>query len=339
MKNILVTGGLGFIGSNLVRKLVKKNNVIIIDKNSYSANINNLDGLSKKNLKIFKFSIESKNKLLKILEKYKPKAIFHLAAETHVDRSIESPSNFINSNIFGTFSILEALKKYYKKNKNIKLIYISTDEVYGDIAGKKASKENDPYIPSSPYAASKASADHLVSAYFRTYKLPVIITNCCNNYGPRQFPEKLIPKLILNILDGKKLPIYGKGLNEREWIHVDDHNEALIKIFKKGKVGHRYNIGSGEVLTNIKIAKFLLKIFKENFNISKSKIIFVKDRPGHDLRYALNSNKLKKELNWKKKFNIENGLFNTITWYLKNKKWIKKLNKKNYTYRLGLNHD
>ena len=339
MKNILVTGGLGFIGSNLVRKLVKKNNVIIIDKNSYSANINNLDGLSKKNLKIFKFSIENKNKLLKILEKYKPKAIFHLAAETHVDRSIESPSNFINSNILGTFSILEALKKYYKKNKNIKLIYISTDEVYGDIVGKKTSKENDPYIPSSPYAASKASADHLVSAYFRTYKLPVIITNCCNNYGPRQFPEKLIPKLILNILDGKKLPIYGKGLNEREWIHVDDHNDALIKIYKKGKIGHKYNIGSGDVLTNIKIAKILLKIFKENFNISKSKIIFVRDRPGHDLRYALNSNKLKKEINWEKKFNIENGLINTITWYLKNKKWIKKLNKKNYMNRLGLNHD
>ena len=169
--------------------------------------------------------------------------------------------------------------------------------------------------------------------------MPVIITNCCNNYGPRQFPEKLIPKLILNILDGKKLPIYGKGLNEREWIHVDDHNDALIKIYKKGKIGHKYNIGSGDVLTNIKIAKILLKIFKENFNISKSKIIFVRDRPGHDLRYALNSNKLKKEINWEKKFNIENGLINTITWYLKNKKWIKKLNKKNYMNRLGLNHD
>jgi len=336
MKNIIITGGLGFIGSNLVRKLIKNYTIIIIDKNSYSANIKNLDGIDKKKLKIFKFSIENKNKLLKIFEKYKPIAIFHLAAETHVDRSIENPLNFINSNIFGTFMLLEALKKYYKKNKNIKLIHISTDEVYGDIGVKKTSKEDDAYIPSSPYAASKASADHLVSAYYRTFKLPVIITNCCNNYGPRQFPEKLIPKLILNILDEKELPIYGKGLNEREWIHVDDHNEALIKIFKRGKIGEKYNIGSGEILSNIKIAKLLLKIFKENFNISKSKIIFVKDRPGHDLRYALNSNKLKKKLHWKKRFNIKIGLIKTISWYLKNDEWMKELNKKNYVHRIGL---
>ena len=339
MKKIIVTGGLGFIGSNLVRKLSKKYIVIVIDKHSYSSNIINLEGINRERLKFYKFKIENKNKFFNILNKYNPVGIFHLAAETHVDRSIENPQNFINSNVLGTFSILEALKKYAKKDKGIKLIHISTDEVYGDIMKQKTSKENDPYFPSSPYAASKASSDHLVYAYYKTYKLPVIITNCCNNFGPRQFPEKLIPKLIINIINNKDLPIYGKGNNQREWIHVDDHNDALLKIFKKGKIGHKYNIGSGEILSNIQIAKLLLKILKHKLNKINSKIIFVKDRPGHDLRYALNSGKIRKELNWKKKFNIKDGLINTISWYLKNEIWIKKLNKKNYINRLGLKHD
>lgn len=339
MKKIVVTGGLGFIGSNLVRKLSEKYLVIIVDKCSYSSNIYNLDGIDKKKIRLCKFNIEDTNKFFKILTKYKPLGIFHLAAESHVDRSIDNPSDFINSNIIGTFSILEALKRYWIKNKNFKLIHISTDEVYGDIAKKKTSKEDDPYFPSSPYAASKASSDHIVNAYYKTYKLPIIITNCCNNYGPRQFPEKLIPKLIINILNNKNLPIYGKGNNQREWIHVDDHNNALIKIFDKGKIGQKYNIGSGEILTNIQIAKLLLKIIKKNLNSNKSKITFIKDRPGHDLRYALNSSKIKKELNWNKKINIKNGLKNTIDWYMKNKKWIDDLNKKNFVNRLGLHRD
>ena len=209
-------------------------------------------------------------------------------------------------------------RNIYEKNKNSKLIHISTDEVYGDVL-KGRSKENDAYKPSSPYAASKASSDHLVYSYIRTFKIPAIITNCSNNYGPRQHPEKLIPKLIYNILNNKNLPIYGKGTNSREWIYVDDHCEALIKIFGKGKIGNFYNIGSNLNLNNIKISKNLIKIAKNKIKIEKNvKIKFVKDRPGHDIRYALNSNKLIKNIKWKPKTNIENGLKKTFDWYLKN---------------------
>lgn len=336
MRKVIVTGGLGFIGSNLVRKLSKDFFVIIIDNKGYASNINNLEGINKKKYKFVNFGIENNKQFKKILFKYNPIAIFHLAAETHVDRSIENSKPFINSNILGTFSILEALKKFHKKNKKIKLIHVSTDEVYGDIKKKQYSKENDAYLPSSPYSASKASSDHLVYSYYKTFNLPIIITNCCNNYGPRQFPEKLLPKMILNIINNKNLPIYGKGLNQREWIHVDDHNDALIQIFKKGKIGEKFNIGSGEILSNLELCKLLINIFKNNFHFnSKSKIKFVSDRPGHDKRYALNSNKIKKIIKFKKKFNIKEGLIHTIKWYMENNKWIKNLNKKNYKNRLG----
>lgn len=339
MKNIIITGGLGFIGSNLVRKLSKHFFIDIVDKKTYSANSNNLAGIDKKRYKLHKFDIQNQKKFYQLLAKKKPKCIFNLAAETHVDRSIDRPVSFINSNILGTFSILESLRKYYKKNKQIKLIHISTDEVYGDIKKNSFSMELDAYKPSSPYSASKASSDHLVKAYFITYKLPVVITNCCNNYGPRQFPEKLIPKLIINIITNKNLPIYGNGKNEREWIYVDDHNDALIKIFKKGKVGETYNIGSGKVLNNLEIARLLLKLFKKNKINTRSKINFVKDRPGHDKRYALNSNKLKSKLKWKIKYNIEDGLNKTIKWYYKNTDWLEKINQKKYLKRLGLIND
>lgn len=336
MKKILVTGGLGFIGSNLVRKLSKKYFVIIVDKNNYAANINNLDGISKKRFKLYNLDIAQQKKFQSLLFKYKPVAIFNLAAETHVDRSIDNADPFIQSNILGTYSILLSLKKFYLKNKNIRLIHVSTDEVYGDIKKNKFSKETDQYLPSSPYSASKASSDHLAYAYFKTYKLPIIITNCCNNYGPRQFPEKLIPKLITNIINNKNLPIYGKGKNEREWIHVDDHNNALIKIFKKGKIGEKFNIGSGEIINNLKLSKLLLEIFKNYYKYkSKSKIIFVSDRPGHDSRYALNSKKLIKLIKFKKKFNLKKGLIDTIDWYMDNKEWINNLNKNSYLKRLG----
>jgi len=329
MKNIIVTGGLGFIGSNLVHKLSKKYKIILIDKKTYSANTNNLKGIDKKKIILIKKDINNTNLIFKILLKYKPLAIFNLAAETHVDRSIDSAKPFIYSNIVGTFSILEALKRYYKINKKIKLIHVSTDEVYGDITKNKFSKETDPYVPSSPYAASKASSDHLVRAYFRTYKLPVIITNCSNNYGPRQFPEKLIPKLILNILKNKNLPIYGNGKNEREWIYVEDHINALILIFKKGQIGQSYNIGSGIILNNIQICKIIISIITKKLNINtKSKILYIKDRPGHDMRYALDSNKIKKKLKWKNKTNITNGLEKTINWYVNNQSWIRNLEKK-----------
>ena len=337
MKKVIVTGGLGFIGSNLIKILLKKKYFVInIDKVTYSSNFYNVKKFSKnKNYKFFKVDINNKKKVLQILKKYKPNCIFNLAAETHVDRSIDGPESFMKSNILGVFNLLQAFKKYIEKNKKSLLIHISTDEVYGDVLTGR-SKEDDPYKPSSPYAASKASSDHLVYSYIRTFKIPAIITNCSNNYGPRQHPEKLIPKLIYNIFNNKNLPIYGKGLNSREWIYVDDHCEALVKIFEKGKIGNFYNIGSNLNLNNIKISKLLIKIAKIKFNVGRNvKIKYVKDRPGHDIRYALNSNKLIKNLKWKPKTNIINGLKKTFDWYLKNPKYYLALNKKDMTARLG----
>lgn len=339
MKKIIVTGGLGFIGSNLVEKLCQKNYfVIIVDKKNYSSNIDNLKNISKKKFILYKFDIANKSKFFNLLLKYKPNAIFNLAAETHVDRSIDNPQEFINSNIVGVYSILEAFRKYLNLTKlKTKLIHISTDEVYGDIKKNYFSKEFDAYNPSSPYAASKAASDHLIRSYFRTYSLPVIITNCSNNYGPKQFPEKLIPKIITSVLNNENLQIYGKGNNQREWIYVDDHCEALIKVLLKGKIGNNYNVGSGEILNNNQICKLILNYMKNKKKINfSSKVVYVKDRPGHDKRYALNSSKLKRELKWKTKYKIKVGLAKTIDWYLSNQKWVSNLNKKDYKKRMGL---
>ena len=338
MKKIIVTGGLGFIGSNLIKLLLKKDfKVLNIDKNTYSSNFYNVKEFkNNRNYSFIKCDIANR-KISKIISKFKPDGIFNLAAETHVDRSIDNPENFIKSNIFGVYNILESFKNYSKKNKKTKLIHISTDEVYGDILFGRT-KENYPYNPSSPYAASKASSDHLVSSYVRTYKIPAIITNCSNNYGPKQHPEKLIPKLIYNILTNKSLPIYGKGTNSREWIYVEDHCEALIQIFKNGKIGSFYNIGSNKNLINLDISKKLIKIAKTKIKIGKNvKIEFVKDRPGHDIRYALNSNKLIKELKWKPKTSFETGLIKTFDWYLNNVNYFSSLNKKDILKRIGLN--
>ena len=336
MKKIIVTGGLGFIGSNLVDLLIQKNFFVInIDKISYSSNFYNVKKFkSSRRYKFIKCNI-GEDKFKKILLKYKPACVFNLAAETHVDRSIDNPENFIQSNIVEVYNLLENFKKYSKKFKT-KLIHISTDEVYGDIT-KGRTSEKYPYQPSSPYAASKAASDHLVSSYVRTYNIPAIITNCSNNYGPKQHPEKLIPKLIYNIINNKALPIYGKGTNSREWIYVKDHCEALLKIFQKGKIGNFYNIGSNKNLSNIEVCKNLLSYSKKIMKIgSNVKIQFVKDRPGHDIRYALNSNKLKKELNWKPKTNFKNGIKETINWYNQNKDYYKSLEKKDIQKRLGI---
>jgi dTDP-glucose 4,6-dehydratase len=336
MKKIIVTGGLGFIGSNLIELLLEKNFYVInIDKVSYSSNYYNTKEFNKnKNYKFIKCDINNK-KIKDIFFKYKPSAVFNLAAETHVDRSIDNPSDFIKSNINGVYNVLECFKIFTQKNKNSKLIHISTDEVYGDVL-KGRSNENYSYKPSSPYAASKASSDHLVYSYVRTYKLPAIITNCSNNYGPKQHPEKLIPKLIYNILNNKPLPIYGKGKNSREWIYVMDHCEALLEVYKKGKIGEFYNIGSNKNLNNIQISKALLKVCKNLIEIkSKVKINFIKDRPGHDLRYALNSNKIKKKLKWQPKTSFIKGLAQTFNWYLNNKNYYNSLSKKDINKRLG----
>ena len=336
MKKIVVTGGSGFIGSNLIKFLLKKKYFVInIDCLKYSANPYNTKNLNKnKNYVFFKLDLNNKNKIVKILKKYKPEGIFNLAAETHVDRSIDNPYNFIHSNILGTYNLLESILKYKKK---IKLVHISTDEVYGDVLVGRSDEEF-PYKPSSPYSSSKASSDHLVRAYIRTYKIPAMISNCCNNYGPNQFPEKLIPKLIFNIINNKPLPIYGKGKNSREWMHVQDHCEALLMIYIKGKIGESYNIGSGVNIRNIDIAKKLLRIAKKKSSkiSEKVKIKFIKDRPGHDFRYALNNKKILKKLGWKTKISLHDGLLQTFNWYINNKNFFNSVSKKLYTKRLGL---
>ncbi len=336
-KNIIVTGGLGFIGSNLIDLLISKDfNIINIDKVSYSSNFYNTRYFKKKrNYKFIKCNIGNKTRIRKILLKYKPLAIFNLAAETHVDRSIDNPKNFIESNIVSVFNFIEEFKNFNKRYKKTKLIHISTDEVYGDVLIGR-SKENDTYKPSSPYAASKASSDHLIYSYFRTFNIPIIITNCSNNYGPNQHPEKLIPKMIYNIFNNLPLPLYGKGKNSREWIYVKDHCEALYKIFKKGKIGEFYNIGSNQNLDNKSIVKYLLEIAKKYILIGKKvKIKYVKDRPGHDVRYALNSNKIKKKIKWSANIKIKKGLENTFRWYLDNKQYFKLIKKKDILIRLG----
>ena len=339
MKKIVITGGNGFIGSNLVNFLLtKKYFVINIDKNKYSNGSYLLKNIKNKKYRFYKLNINS-SKISKILKRYKPEAIFNLAAETHVDRSIENPKDFVDSNILGTFNILEQIRKYQKKyKKKLRLIHVSTDEVYGDLMKNERSAEDSPYKPSSPYSASKASADHLIKSYVRTYKLDAVVSNCCNNFGPGQFPEKLIPTLIFNILNNNSLPIYGKGQNSREWIYVEDHCKGLFDIYKKGITGESYNIGTNNNISNLNLTKLLLKIIgNKKIKIGKKvKIKFVKDRPGHDFRYALNSKKIRNKLNWKPTKNFERGLKETFNWYLDNYEFFKKFSKKNFFKRLGL---
>ena len=333
MKKVIVTGGLGFIGSNLINILKEKYFVINIDKVTYASNFNNIIP-EIKNYQFYKQDINNKIFIKNILKKFNPSIIFNLAAETHVDRSIDGPKKFIESNILGVFNLLEAIRDYKKK---IKLIHISTDEVYGDIKKNYKSKEEDRYNPSSPYSASKASGDLLIKSYIRTYKIPAIITNCCNNFGPNQYPEKLIPTIIYNILNNKPIPIYGRGKNIREWIYVEDHCKALIKIAEKGVIGENYNVGSGTVLNNVQIAEKIISNFKKIIypqNI-KTEIYFVKDRPGHDLRYCLDSSKIKNELKWKCKSSFDQRINETITWYI-NKFKDNYFKNKDFKYRIGL---
>ena len=341
MKKIIVTGGQGFIGSNLVEFLLNKNYFVInIDKSSYSANPYNVRNFKKnKNYIFFKVDINNKNKIFKILKKFKPVGIFNLAAETHVDRSIDNPQAFLKTNIFGVFNLLESIKLFKKKfKKKIKLVHVSTDEVYGDIKKSTQVNENYNYNPSSPYSASKAAADQLIKSYFRTYGSQVVIANACNNYGPNQLPEKFIPKVIFNILNNKPIPLYGKGRNVREWIYVKDNCEALLKIFLRGKIGKNYNIGTGIRVKNIELIRNILNIAKKNKIVlgRRNKIKFVKDRPGHDKRYAINSTRIKRELNWRHKTSLLQGLNKTFNWYMNNKKFFKLISKKNINKRFGL---
>jgi len=334
MGKFIVTGGLGFIGSNLIEFLLNKGHFVInIDKISYASNFYNTNKFQNdKNYRFYKSDIGNKKKLIFLIKKYKPICIFNLAAETHVDRSIDNSESFIKSNINSVQFLLDVLVKY----KKTKLIHISTDEVYGNIKGNLRANENFPYNPQNPYAATKASSDHLIRSYINTFKINAIITNCCNNYGPRQNPEKLIPKMIFNLLNGQNLPIYAKGKNSREWIYVLDHCKALYRVFQKGKIGETYNIGSNNNLRNIDLVKKIISIYKNKKKLRlNSKIQYVKDRPGHDLRYALNSKKINTKLKWRNEIDIEQGLLMTLDWYQNNKKFYKMLKNKKFINRLG----
>ena len=334
MGKFIVTGGLGFIGSNLIEFLLNKGHFVInIDKISYASNFYNTNKFQNdKNYKFYKSDIGNKKKLIFLIKKYKPICIFNLAAETHVDRSIDNSESFIKSNINSVQFLLDVLVKY----KKTKLIHISTDEVYGNIKGNLRANENFPYNPQNPYAATKASSDHLIRSYINTFKINAIITNCCNNYGPRQNPEKLIPKMIFNLLNGQNLPIYAKGKNSREWIYVLDHCKALYRVFQKGKIGETYNIGSNNNLRNIDLVKKIISIYKNKKKLRlNSKIQYVKDRPGHDLRYALNSKKINTKLKWRNEIDIEQGLLMTLDWYQNNKKFYKMLKNKKFINRVG----
>lgn len=340
MKNILVSGGCGFIGSNFIRYIFNKTNfkgnVINIDCLTYAGHLVNLTDIYKKfnNKRYFfhKIDISNFKKLLNVIKKYDIDTVVHFAAESHVDRSIYGPQKFINTNIIGTFNLLESVRFYSKKK--IRLHHISTDEVYGSLSEKDFFYETTPYNPRNPYSASKASSDHLVRAYYNTYNLPITISNCSNNYGPYQLPEKLIPLSILNAIDLKPIPIYGDGKNIRDWLYVEDHCNAIWLILTKGKIGETYNIGGNCEKQNIEVVKKICDILtkirpRKNFSYH-SLITFVKDRPGHDRRYAINCDKVKNELGWKQNYSFEVGLNNTVMWYLNNLKWVNEVKTKEY---------
>jgi len=331
---ILVTGGAGFIGSALVRYIINNtdNSVINVDKLTYAGNLESLASIANNNRYLFeRVDICNRVELVRIFNAYKPDVVMHLAAESHVDRSIDSPDDFVQTNIVGTYNMLEVARAYWLNladtNKaSFRFHHISTDEVYGDLGNDiNLFTEDTPYAPSSPYSASKAASDHLVRAWHRTYKLPTIITNCSNNYGPYQFPEKLIPLVILNALDGKPLPIYGAGNQVRDWLYVEDHARALLAVITKGVIGETYNIGGNNEKNNIDVVKFICDLLDELVPLSagsyKAQITHVPDRPGHDKRYAIDASKVARDLGWTAKETFESGIRKTIQWYLDNSQW------------------
>lgn len=337
---LLVTGGAGFIGSNFIRWCFSNLNriqIINLDSLTYAGNPNSLDEFSHDERYTFIHgSILDTELLKKMFIKYPISGVVHFAAESHVDRSILGPDAFIDTNIKGTFNLLEVSRKYLENNTNIdfRFHHISTDEVYGSLGDSGEFKETTPYDPSSPYSASKASSDHLVKAYFRTYGFPAVITNCSNNYGPYQFPEKLIPLMILNILEEKPLPVYGKGLNVRDWLYVQDHCSAIWSVYRSGRLGETYNIGGRAERTNIEIVNALCDIIDNKLGkdagTSQKLIAYVEDRPGHDFRYAIDASKLHTELGWKPSFSFEEALLKTVNWYFDNMDWVENVRSGQY---------
>lgn len=349
---ILVTGGAGFIGSAVVRYIIQntQDSVINVDKLTYAGNLESLQGIDSSDRYAFEpVDICNRSELDRVFSVHQPDAIMHLAAESHVDRSIDGPAAFIETNIVGTYTLLEAARSYWNtlesnKKSAFRFHHISTDEVYGDLEGTDdLFTEETPYSPSSPYSASKASSDHLVRAWLRTYGLPTIVTNCSNNYGPFHFPEKLIPLMILNALDGKALPVYGDGMQIRDWLFVEDHARALYKVVTEGKVGETYNIGGHNEKANIEVVKTICTLLEELVPVKPQGvtqyldlITYVKDRPGHDVRYAIDAAKIERELGWKPQETFESGIRKTVEWYLNNKTWWSRVLDGSYSMeRLG----
>ena len=344
---IFLTGGAGFIGSNFILNYINQHKILNYDKLTYAGNLDNLNSLKNhENYNFIKGDIQDFDQLRNAIFSFKPDIIINFAAESHVDRSIDGPKEFIKTNILGTYELLQCAFDFFKNldsvNKNnFKLLHVSTDEVYGSLKKEGRFSETTAYNPSSPYSASKASSDHLVKAWYKTFGLPILITNCSNNYGPYQFPEKLIPLIITNCLEKKELPIYGDGLNIRDWIYVKDHCKAIFRIIQKGKIVHTYNIGGNCELTNLELVTKICSIMDKkkplgNGKFYKELINFVKDRPGHDFRYAIDSSKLEKELDFKIDETISTGLSKTISWYLDNIDWINNIKNKKYNQeRLG----
>ena len=338
-KKILVTGAAGFIGSNFVHRHIinhPSTTFIVADALTYAGNMQNLEGLENRpNYAFVKLDITDSSAVALCFEEIKPDWIIHFAAESHVDRSILGPRAFVDTNIVGTFNLLESARQIWNGNFFEKVFHhISTDEVYGSLGAEGYFHETTAYDPSSPYSASKAASDHLVSAYFRTYGVPTKITNCSNNYGPRHFPEKLIPLMILNCLNRKPLPVYGKGENIRDWLYVDDHCDAIWEVVTRGRVGETYNIGGASEIKNIDVVHAVIKVVSEETGCPidrlESLINFVTDRPGHDLRYAIDFSKIKNELGWEPKETFESGLRKTVRWYLENTSWVKSVQSGDY---------
>jgi dTDP-glucose 4,6-dehydratase len=353
MKNVLITGGAGFIGSNFIHYVFKNTSfggkIINVDKLTYAGNLENLadidDECAGERYFFERADIGDFNKIEKMFKKYNIDTVVNFAAESHVDRSIFGPKDFVQTNIMGTFNLLEVARKCWRERERGEILFhhVSTDEVYGSIEEGKYFYEDTTYQPNSPYSASKASSDHLVRAYHKTYGLPVTISNCSNNYGPSQFPEKLIPLMILNILEERALPVYGDGKNVRDWLYVEDHCRAIWEILNKGMGGETYNIGGENEWENIKLVNFLCekiaKIKGKNKDYYKRLITFIKDRPGHDRRYAINCDKIKRELSWKQQYDFEEGLNLTIRWYMDNQGWVDRVRSGEYKKWLKKNYE